>query len=251
MSASFPISSPVEFTTTTAGDTLDFNADGPATAAKSQILDFVVTTKGDILYRADDASNLLEKLSIGTEDQVLQVSSGGIPEWDDVPSVGGASGSFLARATAQIGTVAPGSTWDTIDNAVLTWSEAAPGHDAGGLFNPATGVFTVPATGIYDISAVLTWQPNSQGNGGGGIPSRRAIRQARIQKTNATAFTVSFAENQAKTSNLNPTQLQVTATNVLLTSGDTIVLQGRHDSQISLNIVVDVGETYFSMHRVS
>ena len=40
MSSAYPISAPVEFTNTAAGDSLIFNADGPSTAAENQIVSF-------------------------------------------------------------------------------------------------------------------------------------------------------------------------------------------------------------------
>ena len=102
------------------------------------------------------------------------------------PIPGSASETFLTGATSAVASaVAPGSTWVTIDSAVATWDDSTlPNHDAGGLFTPATGVFTVPATGIYTLSANVTFEANNTGNGGGGITGRRAIRQARNSQHN-------------------------------------------------------------------
>lgn len=234
MSSAYPISSPVEFVNTTAADTLNFNADGPAVGAENHIENFVVTTAGDLLYRASGGSNLLERLAIGTAGQVLTVV-GGLPAWA-TPTPGSTSETFLATASAAAGTVAASATYTDVDSALVTWDDStAPNHDAGANFTPGTGVFVVPATGIYTISASVSFDGNNTGTSGT-ITGRRAIRQARIQKTNATAYTVAFAERQPNAFNSNPTQLYMVAANASLTAGDTLVLQVRHDASTALGL---------------
>ena len=56
-------------------------------------------TKGDILY--SDATNSLEKLAIGTSDQILAVSASGIPEWVDAG--GGEEGSHITQIYLAMG----------------------------------------------------------------------------------------------------------------------------------------------------
>jgi hypothetical protein len=141
----------------------------------------------------------------------------------------------MAVNTASPGTVTAGSTWVSVTSANATWSTATfGGHDAGGLFTAATGIFTVPASGtIWDLSAVVEFQGNNSGNGGGGIPGRRAIRQVRIFNT-STGTSLAVGETQANGSSNNNTQVHLTATAVSLTATNTIVVQVRHDANVPL-----------------
>jgi len=169
------------------------------------------------------------------------------------PTPGSTGTTFMAINTASPGTVAAGSTWVTVAAANATWSTGVfGGHDAGGLFTAGTGIFLVPGTGtIWDISAVVEFEGNNSGNGGGGIPGRRAVRQVRI--FNVTAGTsLAVGDAQTNSSNNNSTQVHVTATAVLLAAADNIVVQVRHDanSALSLEFEDETGVaapvTYFS-----
>lgn len=168
---------------------------------------------------------------------------------------------FMAINTASPGTVAAGSTWVTLSNTTdtnVTWSEASPGHDAGALFDPATGIFTVPTTGIWQLSAVVSFEGDNSGNGGGGIPGRRAVRQIRIVE-DPTGAPVSLAvgETQANPRNANNTQVHSTSACVSLTAADSVVVQVRHDANVSLDIGFEddastsAPVTYFSAHLVA
>lgn len=387
----YPISSSVNFTNTNPGDFLNFNADGPSTALKNQIVDFVVTSPGDILFRQTQGTeNILERLAIGTTGQVLTVSGTATAEETTITTVADVADSlngtyfllnsptthhyfwfntgtavdpgtqtpvpadlmingnlksghqvmittndtaafvaaaldtainllpdyssvvvldvvtatstilgaadnaadgatpttfnivtsvdatssgpvwasnpssntnemFRATATASVAAaIASGPAWVTIsDPAVVTWDDAAaPNHDAGGVF--ALGTFTVPTTGIYNISASVSLEGNNTAVLVGGIPGRTAIRQARIRKSNAVAFDIAFSEIQAMGSTLNPAQLHLTNSGASLTAGDTIVLQARHDAlaALSVNVLEDTTPTtgpatYFSASRIA
>lgn len=88
MSSAYPISSPVEFTNTTAGDTLNFNADGPSTAAENQVVNFVTSGHGDILYRdCTITANALERLAIGSAGNVLTVTGAAVAEVSTITTV--------------------------------------------------------------------------------------------------------------------------------------------------------------------
>lgn len=162
-----------------------------------------------------------------------------LPGWN-VPAPGSASETFLAEATAATASaVAAGSTWVTVDSSIITWNDSTlPNHDAGGIFTPATGIFAVPSTGIYSMSASIAFEGNSSGNGGGGISGRRAIRQARVRNT-TTGATMTFGEIQAQASNLNPSLIKLVVANVSVTAADSLVIQVRHDANISLALSVD------------
>lgn len=142
---SYPISTPVVFESAT-GATIDFNSD----AINNKIRNFVAISGGDMLYRATGANNDLTRLPIGTASLALR-SIGGIPEWGVVSSTGAVTHQSLCaikNGTPQTGITGTAVTitgWD------ITTSPAY--NNLGGAFNITTGVFTVPATGTYFISA--------------------------------------------------------------------------------------------------
>lgn len=171
----------------------------------------------------------------------------------DVPS---ADQSFMAIGNTS-GTVAAASTWTTLlDSTGVTWNDSTGGgHDTGSNFNTTTGVFTVPTTGLYYVSAYVQFSGDNSGNGVT-ISGRRAIRQIRIRKSNATAFTAAFGELQAMASNDNPTGVRATGS-LSLTASDTILLQVRHDANSALSMGDDEDGstsgglvTYFEVHRI-
>ena len=393
--SAYPISSPVEFTNTSAGDSLNFNADGPSAATKSQISNFVTSSPGDILYRQTDGTgNLLEKLTIGSTGEVLQVTGTPIAEISTVTTVADTAGSlnntyfllnspttayyfwydvsgggtdpgtvspipadlfindslktgvtvaittgdsassvatttdgvisglsdfgtvlaaplititnaavgaaddaadgtsatgftiatttpgvssapvwgavptsvstetFHAVATVQgANTVSAGSAWVALSPAAgagpVTWDDSTtPNHDAGTSFDTTTGIFTVPTTGIWQISSSVQFEGNATGNRGGGITGRRAVRQARYRKSNANAFTVTCEEYEAQASANNPTMVSLSSACVSLTSSDTVRVEVRHDANTSIQILSEEDgtpttgpSTYFSAHR--
>jgi len=56
-----------------------------------------MTTTGDIIYASEtDTPADAARLAIGTEDQVLTVSAGGIPEWADAPGISQTSSTTVA-----------------------------------------------------------------------------------------------------------------------------------------------------------
>ena len=172
---------------------------------------------------------------------------------------GSVDDTFLAMAVASSAlAVAPGSTWVTLDSTVVTWDKTGdPKHDAGNIFNTSTGVFTIPARGIYLISATVAFEGNNSGGGGGGIPGRRAIRQARIYDQ-TTGVTLIFAEIQANGYNDNPPQVCIMSSNIQIDENDEVVLQVRHDASVSLAVSVNIDgtptigpSTFFTAHRTA
>lgn len=180
--------------------------------------------------------------------------------WAPPPS-GMPTETFMAiNSAAAASSVAAGATWVTLSNttdANVVWSTAVfGGHDAGALFTAATGIFLVPGVGsqIWQISAAVEFQGNNSGNGGGGIPGRRAVRQVRIFNT-TTASSLAEGESQSNASNNNTTQIVNASACVNVTAGDSIVLQVRHDANTALNMEFE-DETgvaapvmYFTAHR--
>jgi hypothetical protein len=238
--AAYPISTPVTFT---GGAVIDFNS--------ATIREFANTagSTGALVYR-DGSANMIA-LAIGSASDVLTVT-GGVPVWA-VPSANAAS--VLAYGTAAAVGIPTGDTWTTFANSgtnYITWSTAAPGNDAGSSFNTTTGIYTVPATGIYQVSAMVHYTASNIGAGTIVTPpTGTASRQLRIFKSNAAPFTVALSTRQAEASISNPTYVYIPGTNISLTAADTLVLQGRQDSGSALTLDVVQGQTYFSVHRVS
>lgn len=264
----YPINAPVDFVNTNGTtDTLNFNADGPAANLINKIDNFVVTTAGDLLYRASGADNYLERLGIGTAGQVLTVA-GGLPAWA-TPSSAFGKGVFTAFVTASVagvptsrtGGASPG-TWFTLSNAYVTWSTAAPGNDPDGVFTVASGTFTVPVgqAGTYSFDAVVTFDSGAGVTAGSGLPaaplpSGMAVRQAQIYSpSQATAF--STVTRQVEASGSNCTALSLSVVGVPLADGDTVVIRVRHDRTAANTVTIGnvaiaiPSQTYFSGRRI-
>jgi len=251
--SSYPITAPVKFENVNAGDVLDFTANGPTIGTGNRVSNFVVTSSGDMIYRASGGSNYLERLPIGTNGQVLTVSSN-LPSWQ-AATIGNINRTFNASATVTGGTkIDPGTTWVTLTNSIVTWDDSTNGNnDSGNMFNTTTGVFTVPEAGIYELSGAATFEANNTGPLIGTIiPNRRAIRQVRIFNT-TTSKEMNFSERQTEASATNPTSIRLPSTRMSLSLSDTIVIQARHDANVSLNILGDTVDisTFFSACKIA
>lgn len=156
-----------------------------------------------------------------------------MPAWSPA-APGSPDQSFMATGNTPVATaIASGATWVDVDDNVITWdTSAVPNHDDGSNFTTATGAFTVPATGIYTISCALSFEGNNTGVPAT-IAGRRAVRQARVRNTSDNS-TVAFGEAQAQASELNPTQVNIGSAGALLTVGDVVVVQARHDASVAL-----------------
>lgn len=157
------------------------------------------------------------------------------PAWA-TPSPGSEENTFQATGNTPVASsIATGAAWVPVDSSVITWDDSTlPNHDAGALFDPATGVFTVPDTGIYTLSASVSLEGNNRGTGA--IGGRRAVRQMRVMNT-TTAVAMSFAEAQAQAFGDNPTHLETVTTSCSLTAADTIRVEVRHDADTDLALV--------------
>jgi hypothetical protein len=144
---SYPITAPVRFENVT-GATLDFNSN--VTNNTNSIINFVTVTGGDTLYRAPGATNSLTSLPIGAESFALR-SIGGVPEWGIVSSTGAVTHQTLNAIKNNVAQGGIGATPIAITGWGVTTSPAY--NNFGSAFNITTGVFTVPATGTYFISA--------------------------------------------------------------------------------------------------
>jgi hypothetical protein len=234
----YHISTPTTFDNTTIGDLITFNASGPIANTGAQISSFVCSLSGDMLYRSATA-NVLERLAIGTTGQVLQVV-GGLPSWQTATGPMGTN-SFAVSASADGTAVPTGVTFQTLTSTQVTWDNATSGnHDAGAMFNTTTGIFTVPATGTYLISAGVRFAGNNTGTGS--IAGKIGIRQARVFNTTvaSTNPVYLFNDAQANASNTNSTSVILGPVAVTLTATNTFALQVRHDAAVALAMADDV-----------
>ena len=238
---SFPINTPVTFVNTATDDFIDFEAAIGTNAMRN----FVVTTAGDMLVRAPGAVNDLQRLPIGTDGQVLTVSSGA-PTWVS-PIQGQAvfcayvTGSSSAIPTSRNGGANPGTWFDLSGNVApgpfVVWSTASPGVNPDSVFSTTTGVnygiFTAPATGIYEFEATVTFDSGAGVTAGSGLPAGNlprgtAVRQMQIYNF-TTATPLKTIVKQVEASNSNSTCLVASSFKTSLTSGDRVGIRVRHD----------------------
>jgi len=163
---------------------------------------------------------------------------------------------FMATAIAVGVSLTSGTTWTTLNVAFVTWNDSTgQNFDDGNMFNAAAGLVVIPATGRYNISIAVSFFGNNTGSNNA-IPSRRAIRQVRIQNS-TQASTIIFGESQAPSFSNNPTYIAVASAIVQLTASDVLLVQARHDatSNIPMSIEIDGGVNgpamYVSMFRVT
>ena len=265
---SYPINAPIDFVNTNGGtDELDFQADGPATNLLNKVQNFVVTTGGDMVYRNVGANNYLERLAIGTVDQVL-TSDGTKPVWSSgfVPS---GESTFTARVVASVagiptsrgGGANPG-VWFVLNSTYVTWSTAAPGNDPDAVFTVASGTFTAPSAGYYAFDAVITFDSGVGVNAGVGLPaaplpSGMAVRQAQIfSPTLGGGTELATVMRQTEGSNNNCTAISISVNSVLLAAADTVQIRVRHDRNAALtstigNVAISIpSQTYFVGRRI-
>lgn len=264
---SYPINAPVDFVNSNGGtDTLNFEADGPATNLLNKIENFVTTTAGDMLYRDTGANNYLERLPIGTANQVL-ISNGTKPVWSGsiAPSGQGTftayvTGSVVGIPTSRNGGANPGA-WFSLSNTYVTWSTAVPGNNPDAAFTTATGLFTAPSAGYYSFDAVVTFDSGNNTNSGSGLPALSlprgtSVRQAQIYSPTLGGGTaIATVVRQAEPSNSNCTSVSISATNVLLAAADTVVIRVRHDRDDVNTVTIGnpaisiPSQTYFTGRR--
>lgn len=265
---SYPINAPIDFVNTNGGtDTLNFQADGPATNLLNKIQNFVTTSPGDMVYRDTGVNNYLERLPIGSAGQVL-TSNGSKPVWSGsvIPSGQGTFTAYVTGSTTGIPTSRNGGAnpgvWFALSNTYVTWSTAAPGNDPDGVFTAATGLFTAPTAGYYSFDAVVTFDSGVGVNAGTGLPaaplpSGMAVRQAQLYSPTLGGGTeLATVVRQVEGSNDNCTAVSICATSILLSMGDTVQIRVRHDRAIANTVtignpaIVRPSQTYFTGRRV-
>lgn len=251
---SYPINAPITFVNTNPTNELDFQSGGPASGILNKALNFVVTTRGDILYRAAGANNYLERLPIGTLDQVL-TSNGSIPYWAN-PSSGTSTifTSYVVSSVTGIPTsAASGATpgvWYPLNNTYVTWSTAFPGNDPDSTFNILSGLFTAPEAGYYSFDAAVTFDSGTGVNAGSGLPaaplpSGKAVRQVQLWTSSGGGTVLSTTTRQVEGFNFNSTSINIASEGVLLALGDTVGIMVRHDR--SGNNTVTIGDPLISL----
>ncbi len=241
-------------------------ADAVATASRTAIgafADFSTAGATIVIIITNDNAGIADAAADGTAATAFTFDApspvGVSPTVGWAPVSGSTLTTFMAINTASPGTVAAGTTWVTLAAANVTWSSAVfGGHDAGAIFTDATGVLLIPGAGsqIWQLSVAVEFEGNSTGNGGGGIPGRRTVRQVRIFNTTAAA-SIAEGEMQASSSNQNTSQVRVVAACAAVTAADSIVVQVRHDATSALSMEfedetsVAAPNMYFTAHQVA
>jgi hypothetical protein len=247
----YHISTPITIDVSAPLDNFDFDITGPAAGTGALAQNFVVSAVGDTLFRASGVPNVLERLPIGTANQLLQVV-GGLPSWQTVPlPIPSATNSALVSMSATVAPVPTGNTWQILSNTYVTWDNSTSGnHDAGAMFTVASGVLTIATTGIYQVSAGVRFAGNNTGTGT--IAGKIATRQCRLFNTTAAATNpiYLFNDQQANASNTDSTSVLLSAASLLLTAGNTFTLQVRHDAAVALNMTQDVDSTTSTIRSV-
>ena len=256
---SFPINTPTSFVNTLPTNEIDFQSGGPAGVVLNKALNFVVTTTGDMLYRATGAHNYLERLPIGTVGQFL-TSNGATPVWTSFSSSSITFTSYVSSFVAGIPTsAATGATpgvWYPLNNSYVDWSTSFPGNNADGVFDTVTGLFTAPANGYYSFNCAVTFDSGAGVNGGAGLPaslpSGIAIRQVQLYTSSGGGAILATASRQVEASDFNSTVVTIASEVVLLTAGDTVGINVRHDRSGANTVTVGnpaislPSQTYFS-----
>lgn len=273
----YPINSPITFVNTNGGsDSINFNADGPTTNLQNKIENLVVTTPGDLLYRSAGVNNYLERLPIGTIGQLLGVSAFGLPAWQDFGIGKGAFTAYVTNSlagipTSRTGGANPGAWFPLYSNTppgpFVTWSTASPGSDPDGVFitTPGAnyGLLSIPVGGTYDLDVTITFDSGSGVNSGSGLPasplpSGKAIRQARLVVVSGPNIgtVLSTSSVQVSACNDNTTPVELSAVGCLLSAGDFVGVEVRHDRSstntcsIGNPLISVPTQTYFSGYRV-
>jgi hypothetical protein len=221
------------------------------------ITDFVTSAAGDIIYRPV-LNNTLARLPIGVDGTIL-TATGGLPAWQPSASASKKSLHAIGNGVANIAVPAVNTWTSLVSNPLgsqnIIWDTSSFGaNDADSMFNTSTGIFTVPTTGIYQLSAAVVFQANN-----GGVPmtittapTGLCVRQVRIFNI-TQAYDYGVGTRQAEPSGDNQTVVNLPAANVRLTAGDQLAVQVRHDAGISLNILskgTSGNTTFFSASQI-
>jgi len=261
---SYPINTPVVFANTNPANEINFQAGGPASGVLNKALNFVVTTGGDILYRASGPNNYLERLPIGTVGQIL-TSDGSKPVWGTTTA---SSSLFMSYVTASVTGIPSSATtgaipggWYPLNNTYVTWSTSFPGNNPDGVFDVLSGLFTAPDTGYYSFEAVITFDSGVGVNAGAGLPplslpSGKAVRQAQIWTSSGGGTALATITKQVEGFNFNSTTINISSVGSLLNTGDTVGIMVRHDRAGPNTVTIGdlsislPSQTYFSGRKL-
>lgn len=257
---SYPINTPVTFVNTNPTNEINFQSGGPASGVLNKALNFVVTTGGDILYRATGPNNYLERLAIGSVGQFL-ISDGTKPVWSTTPASSSLFTSYVVASVTGIPTSRVTGTWYPLDNTYVTWSTVFPGNNPDGVFDIPSGLFTAPDPGYYSFDVAITFDSGTGVNAGSGLPalplpSGRAIRQVQVFTSSGGGTILATVTRQVEGSNSNCTTVIIAAEGVLLAMGDTVGIQVRHDRNAANTVTIGdptislPSQTYFSGKRI-
>ncbi len=228
---SYIITSPVTFdgtSTITVGTgvtQVDFSG-----ASGVTIHDFVDSAQGSFFY-VGAAGNVADLAPPGTANQFLVFNTASTaPEWTVVPGAGGGFG--VSKSGTQA--IANGAAFVPVTG----WSEVAPDFDIGGNFVSGTGLFTVPATGRYDLMAKAEWAETTTINVG-----QRSLRlRLNPGGTSPEVLIDSIQQPNPNTAILN--HVYSVIKRAQLTLADEVGMEVQQDSGNSANIAAGVGTTF-------
>lgn len=128
------------------------------------------------------------------------------------------------------------ATWQDV---VFNNDSTSPGGwDEAALFDTTTGVFTAPATGIYNVTARLECP----------LESSTAVFQLRLRAVvNGTAAAVAMATGNTTDSY----SVELHTGDLLLTAGDTLKIQAYVSTSADKTVSAGADVTYVSIRRVS
>lgn len=224
------VSAPVSYVPSTPGAKVSYK--------ECVINEFVTKEPGDLLLRQKGNANILARLPVGEEGQVLTIKTG-MPTWSDI--VNYPKKEQKCQVTVYVsGTpdaVQPG-LWVQVGkhNGLTTavWDDNRPGAcNIEGAFNIYDGTFLAPRFGYYRLSGCIAFTGNASGSGV--IPYRTCIRQVRVVlHRRGELHTLVHFESQPPPYSGNPTQICIPGFIARLEAGDKVTLEVRHDAAMPL-----------------